>query len=376
MDRLSGTKALRVLVVGLVLAVAAAALPGGAVADHSWGSYHWGRTSNPFSLKLGSNLSGAWPGHLSIASTDWTASDVLDTTVVRGGTSAKRCSPTSGRVEVCNAAYGRTGWLGIAQVWTSGGHIVQGTAKMNDTYHNSPPYNTDAWRQFVMCQEVGHTFGLGHVNETFDDPNTGSCMDYTNDPSRNDGAGNHLHPNAHDYAQLASIYGHTDSKSTYDASAVRTAGLSGVEISNPAGPERGGVSVFVTDLGAGKEVVTFVIWADANLIAAAHANPRAPIADVTTDEDGYPVDGGDGHDHDAEDHAEAGLAAGSTVVTVDSVNLRAAPSRQADVVTELAAGTTLTVTGPAEESQGLLWVPVVTAEGLTGYVAAEYLLGT
>ena len=25
-------------------------------ADHSWGNYHWARTANPFTLKLGDNL--------------------------------------------------------------------------------------------------------------------------------------------------------------------------------------------------------------------------------------------------------------------------------------------------------------------------------
>ncbi|HVE72009.1 MAG TPA: hypothetical protein VNI54_11630 [Thermoanaerobaculia bacterium] len=46
------------------------------------------------------------------------------------------------------------------------------------------------------------------MNENFNDPNTGSCMDYTNDPGRNDGAGNNMRTNAHDYAQLLIQYGH------------------------------------------------------------------------------------------------------------------------------------------------------------------------
>ncbi len=50
-----------------------------------------------------------------------------------------------------------------------------------------------------MCQEVGHTLGLDHQDEVFDNPNLETCMDYTNDPSTNQ------HPNAHDYDQLATI---------------------------------------------------------------------------------------------------------------------------------------------------------------------------
>ncbi|MDP9440692.1 MAG: SH3 domain-containing protein, partial [Actinomycetota bacterium] len=217
------------------------------------------------------------------------------------------------------------------------------------------------WMQFVMCQEIGHTFGLGHVNEAFNDPNTGSCMDYTSNPL---GPPNNLHPNGHDFDQLASIYRHKDSRTTVaSTSGAAAAGLERAVAANPAGPGQGGVSVFETDLGGGDRLVTFVIWADVNLMAAAHANERAPVSGTTTDQDGFPVDG-----------EATGFAAGTTVVTNDVVNLRTGASRQADIVTELAAGTLLTVTGAVEQAQGLVWVPVVTADGtLAGYVAADFL---
>ncbi|MDP9355047.1 MAG: SH3 domain-containing protein, partial [Chloroflexota bacterium] len=64
----------------------------------------------------------------------------------------------------------------------------------------------------------------------------------------------------------------------------------------------------------------------------------------------------------------------TTVRTVTAGNLRAAPSRQAAIVTVLAAGTELTVTGATERAEGRTWVPVVTPDGrLTGYVAADFL---
>ena len=44
--------------------VAALALPGGVAANHSWGGYHWARTANPFTLKLGDNVSSAWDAYL------------------------------------------------------------------------------------------------------------------------------------------------------------------------------------------------------------------------------------------------------------------------------------------------------------------------
>ena len=84
-----------------------------------------------------------------------------------GGGSAKSCRPATGQVKVCNAAYGNTGWLGIAQIWVNGNHITKGSVKVNDTYFNGPPYNIPAWHSAVMDQEMGHTFGLAHC----DDPN-------------------------------------------------------------------------------------------------------------------------------------------------------------------------------------------------------------
>src|SRR3989344_4289754 len=140
--------------------VVAAALAGIAFADHSWGNYHWALTSNSFTLKLGDNVSSAWEPYLFKASADWSLSTVLDTDIVTGSTKPKPCKPKLGRVEVCNSAYGYTGWLGVAQIWASGDHIVQGTAKVNDTYFKYSQYNTPAWKRLVMCQEIAHTFGL------------------------------------------------------------------------------------------------------------------------------------------------------------------------------------------------------------------------
>ena len=123
-----------------------------------------------------------------------------------------------------------------------------------------------------MCQEVGHDYGLGHVNENFNPPNTGSCMDYTNDP---DGGGTYgpsnEYPNSHDYAQLATIYSHSDSTNF----AVRTVGQSNQGApSEEAGGDspaewgravhvdgRGRPDVYQQDLGGGRKKITHVFWA-------------------------------------------------------------------------------------------------------------------
>ncbi len=153
------------------------------MADHSWGKYKWKPSSIPFNLNLSGNVDSPWDGHLLMASTYWSVSTVLGTTVVTGSTDPASCSPESGNVQVCNYAYGENGWLGLAQIYIARGFtIIAGVAKLNDTYHNTAPYNEPEWRQMVMCQEIAHTFGLAHQDETFDNENLGTCMDYTNDP--------------------------------------------------------------------------------------------------------------------------------------------------------------------------------------------------
>ncbi len=244
-------------------------------ANHSWGSYHWARTSNPFTLKLVDNVTSTWDARLSTASSDWTAASVLNTSIVAGTTSSFArylCSPTSGRVKVCNYTYGSTGWLGIAQIWVTGGvHITQGTVKVNDTYHNSAPYNTTAYRQFVMCQEIGHTFGLTHTDEVFDNANQGTCMDYTNDPDGGAGGASSTdpsneHPNAHDFAQLSTIYAHTDSSTTVGQSL--PSALADLDLSDPSqwgrlirGSRESGKSIHVREFAGDVKVFTFVTWA-------------------------------------------------------------------------------------------------------------------
>lgn len=247
----------------LLAVIAALVAPGPVAANHSWGGYHWARQANPFTLKLGENLGSVWDPILGTTSSDWSRSTVLDTTIVAGGAKPRNCRPTSGRVEVCNAAYGSTGWLGVAQIWITGGtHITQGTVKVNDTYFATSTYNTTAWRNLVMCQEVGHTLGLDHQDENFNNANLGTCMDYTNDPSTNQ------HPNQHDYDELQTIYAHLDSTTTIGQAALSTAApgaasgaASGAWGRQVATSHGGAASTFVRETGRGQSVVTFVVWA-------------------------------------------------------------------------------------------------------------------
>ncbi len=251
-----------------VMAVASLAATTPAGASHAWADYHWARTTTSFTLQMGDNVSGPWDAALDQAVGDWSSSSVIDLAKVSGSTSAKQCKPSAGRVEVCNAKYGQNGWLGIAQIWLSNGHIVQGVAKMNDTYFSMSRYDDPVKRQHVMCQEIGHSFGLGHQSESGAD--LGTCMDYAaalDNPS----------PNAHDYQQLATIYGHTDTTNTYTTVVPGDAegggkgggGKGGGRGNRADGWGRavgashsGSADLFVLDLGDGDHLVTHVLWVD------------------------------------------------------------------------------------------------------------------
>lgn len=253
----------------------AAIVAGPVLANHSWGNYHWGRTSNPLNLRVVDAVSSQWDGHLVTAIGDWNASTVIDLTEEAGSSvNPKKCTAINGKVLVCNAAYGQRGWLGIATIWASGNHITKATTKLNDSYHNFPPYNSGAWRALVTCQEVGHDFGLGHQDENFDNPNLGTCMDYTNNPTSNQ------HPNDHDFDMLEGIYAHVDSVNTSATQATNfgirvpgqapvappglneEAGDSPAEWGRPIHRDgKGRPDIYVQDLGGGRKKITHVFWA-------------------------------------------------------------------------------------------------------------------
>ena len=198
----------RFLAVGCVVAVALIAVTYGGVmsANNAWGNYHWERASNPMVLKIGNNFStSAWDTAYVDAIADWHASSVLSLTAVAGATNPRKCKPATGTIEVCSRRYGNNGWLGLAGISVSGGHIVKAYALMNDTYFVTDGYyDDDAWRAMIMCQEIGHDFGLGHQDENFNNANLNTCMDYTSSPESNQ------KPNNHDFGVLGQIYGHPD----------------------------------------------------------------------------------------------------------------------------------------------------------------------
>jgi sortase (surface protein transpeptidase) len=68
------------------------------------------------------------------------------------------------------------------------------------------------------------------------------------------------------------------------------------------------------------------------------------------------------------------LASGGTAtVTEDGVNVRSEATTSGEVVTALAAGETVTITGDATEADGYTWWPIETSDGSTGWIVADFL---
>ena len=200
----------------VIAALAAVLFSAASYADHSWSNYHWARAASPFDLTIINSTTDDWDIYVGVAMSDWSGSSVLNMVADTSSDDSsrktrRRCNGPAGQVRICNLAYGQTGWLGIAGIsLDSNGHITTGYTKLNDTYFSQAVYNNDAWKQSVTCQELGHNVGLGHQDEDFNSPvPLYSCMDYQDPPFE--------YPNAHDFDQLLTIYGHLDSYDSYDA---------------------------------------------------------------------------------------------------------------------------------------------------------------
>lgn len=207
------------LLVASVALVLLSAVPAGA--EHSWNGYHWSDADGGgVTLGVYDSLTATWDTHFTGSSsadgagnvfTDWDASSVIALQIAGSDSSSrtrKRCRPVTGAIRVCNAAYGFNNWLGIAEIWVKGSHIVKGRARVNDSWFSTATYDDPYARRHVLCQEVGHLFGLGHQTAP-------SCMDDVNglfDPT-------YVGPNQHDYDQLVAIYDHADGAGTSAARA-------------------------------------------------------------------------------------------------------------------------------------------------------------
>ena len=254
-----------------------------------WGNYHWATTNGILAVRVNSSITpDVWGSSVGGAIADWgtgaVSFNIPDHLTLNPQVSTadrRKCSPVSSQILVCNYSYGYRGWLGIANIWTSGDHILQATTRLNDSYFALGTYNKPEWRNMVACQEIGHDFGLDHQDTINTNANLGSCMDYTDNPRPPSPALNNEHPNAEDFSSLNSVgmYGHFDATSTATLAAAATkfgirvvgqaapstgdapGGLSAAEWGTPIHRDaKGRADTFVRELGAGRKLLTHVFW--------------------------------------------------------------------------------------------------------------------
>ncbi len=190
------------IVIASIAPVAASAIP-----TQSWNGYRWGRVG-AIAIGVGDNYSANWNSYVATATKQWSVAPEISYTSTTGQTTSA-CNMVYGTIQLCSGNYGKTGWVGYTNVQTSGGYIVEATIRLNDYYFNQAYYNNDAWRAETVCQELGNALGLQDSDHNTGNANTGSCTDYTKDPSGKKGTNGtlaNLQPSKSDLTNLNAIY--------------------------------------------------------------------------------------------------------------------------------------------------------------------------
>lgn len=154
-----------------------------ATASADWvgnSGYLW-NASAPFSLSVNSHANATWTQWLTQSAADWSRSGVV--TVSVGG---------SGKIDFYDGSYGTGMPCAWTQYWQHGGHLSHDAVYMNETCVAGW---SDYWKQYAVCQELGHALGMLDHNTT---PTVPSCMA----PSMAATS-----PSTDDFAELASLYG-------------------------------------------------------------------------------------------------------------------------------------------------------------------------
>jgi len=153
-------------------------------------------------LELVNALDDRWVPFFDKAVADWDSGDPNALVLSTSRTSPDSlCTEIDGKMKVCNGDYGNEGWRGINElVFNSKTQkILHSVAKMNEFYIDDKA--SDNERQYTMCHEIGHGFGLMHTDENFRNTPLGDCLDYTNNLEPN------LLPGLINYQKLAVMYG-------------------------------------------------------------------------------------------------------------------------------------------------------------------------
>eukprot|EP00538_Stauroneis_constricta_P006504 CAMPEP_0119570514 /NCGR_PEP_ID=MMETSP1352-20130426/43646_1 /TAXON_ID=265584 /ORGANISM="Stauroneis constricta, Strain CCMP1120" /LENGTH=739 /DNA_ID=CAMNT_0007620183 /DNA_START=998 /DNA_END=3217 /DNA_ORIENTATION=+ len=163
--------------------------------------YRWANEGEGLSMEVVSALDEDWQGIFEVALREWDNGSPDSLTLTSSRIAYEyECEGEDGIIKVCNGNYGATKWRGLNEVLLDRRRnlILQSSAKLNEYYLSRA---TRDQKQYTMCHEIGHGFGLPHWDEDFDNRDLGNCMDYTSRPQDN------KTPDESNFIFLVGLYG-------------------------------------------------------------------------------------------------------------------------------------------------------------------------
>jgi hypothetical protein len=194
--------------------------------------------SGGLTLNIINALDTQWYTYFDTAVSDWDngSPDALTLTSEVASAPDPDCTMIDGVLKMCNSNYGNTDWIGINEVIEYDGQLAASVGKMNDHFFGTVSLDDHAKRQYTMCHEMGHGFGLPHTDTAMWNRNTGNCLDYTNRPRSN------MRPGQFNYDRLVAVYGTVDNTTTAAQGNTTPTGSSTSSSSNTANDDNTNIS--------------------------------------------------------------------------------------------------------------------------------------
>jgi hypothetical protein len=226
----------------------------------------WFRTTEQLPIQVNDNTIAEWNGPLEAATKAWNQSKRIDSPLLRGFLDPAKCSGVSGTIQFCSGNYGLNGWLGVARITISGDYIVHAEAKLNDSYFGDSSANENMMRQWLICRQLGHAYGLTLRSGNNAGAVSSSCMQpLTSDPPTSV-------PDDVDMQNLVDHYAERDSFANSVGDSFRDAagGLNEPEIIEDLRhwgvavhhDTNGQPDVFEKTVTPSRKTVTMVVWAN------------------------------------------------------------------------------------------------------------------